>query len=360
MAAPYVRPRLRSTTGSMDFERPYPAGWFDRLIDAIDRAPGPNAAYLIGLLLLQAACITALLWWNAKVPIGEVDFLKLFIVVVAPYLLAARFYLDRVACAALDNFRPALTVDEREFERLRYELTTLPAETTRNATAIAVVVFLFNWGQAPDWLLEQYALSARSALILLAPLGLFTFVVASLSIAQAVHQLQMVDYLHGRATTIRLLRTKPLYAFSHVAARTGMSFLLLIYYAAAVRPDVLLASPPLKILVAAMIFTSVGCFVLPLRGMHRRVAAEKDHALARTALRFEALTTRLHDQIEAGDLADADKIAMQLAGVVTERDTLGRVSTWPWEPATVTAFVTTMVLPVIVWVLQRLATRMGL
>jgi hypothetical protein len=360
MAAPYVRPRLQPTPGSTDFERPYPAGWFDRLLDAIDRAPGPNAAYLVGLLLLEAIYVSSLLWWNAKVPIGEIDFLRLFIVVVAPYLLAVRYDLDRVACAALDNFRTALTVDDRELQRLRYELTTLPADTTRNATAIAIVVFVVNWGQAPAALLDQYALSARSALIFMAPLGLFTFIVASLSIAQAVHQLQMVDYLHGRATTIRLLRTKPLYAFSHLAARTGMSFLLLIYYAAAVRPDVLLASPPLKILVAAMIVTSVGCFLLPLRGMHRRIAAEKDHALSRTALRFEALTTRLHDQIEAGNLADADRIAMHLAGVVTERDAIARVSTWPWEPATVTAFVTTMVLPIIVWVLQRVATRMGL
>jgi hypothetical protein len=38
---------------------------------------------------------------------------------------------------------------------------------------------------------------------------------------------------------------------------------------------------------------------------------------------------------------------MQLAAVVTERDALSRVSTWPWQPSTLTAFVTTMVLPAI-------------
>jgi hypothetical protein len=350
---------VRYSTDSIAFQPPYPPGWFDRLIDWIDRAPGPNALYLVGLLFVQGAYVTGLIWWNGKLPVGEIDLPRLFIVVVAPYLLGVRYYLDRVACAALDDFRPALTVDEHEFQRLRYELTTLPARTTLGATAVALIVFLVNWGRAPGWLLEQYGPST-SALLFIGPLGLFTFAVAALSIAQAVHQLQMVDQLHERATTIRLFRTKPLYAFSHVAARTGMSFLLLIYYVAAVRPDVLLASPPLKILVLAMIVTSVGCFVLPLRGMHRRIAGEKDRALARTALRFETLTARLHEQIEAGDLTDADRIAMQLSGVVTERDALARVSTWPWEPATVTAFVTTMVLPAIVWVLQRLLTRIGL
>ena len=257
------------------------------------------------------------------------------------------------------GLRPAMTVDESELTRLRYMLTTLPRRTTRIITAVAVGFFIVNWLRAPAWLMEQYTSTARAGLFVMGPLGLFTFVVAALSIAQAVHQLQMVEYVHRHATTIRLFRTKPLYAFSHVAARTGMSFLLLIYYVAAVRPDVLFASPPLKLLLLVMVFTAVGCFVLPLRGMHRRIAAEKDRALAKTAQRFETLTARLHDQIESGNLADADKIAMQLSGVMTERDAIARVSTWPWEPATVTAFVTTMVLPAIVWVMQRAATRMG-
>jgi hypothetical protein len=226
-----------------------------------------------------------LIWWNGKLPVGEIAPVRLFMVVVAPYLLATRYYLDRVACAALDDFRPALTVDESEFQRLRYELTTLPIRTSRAVTALAVVVFAVNWGRAPAWFLDQYASSVHAALISMAPLGLFTFAVASLSIAQAVHQLQMVQLLHERATTIRLFRTKPLYAFSHVAARTGMIFLLLIYYVAVVRLDILLASPPLKTLMLVMVVTAVGCFVLPLRGMHLRIAAEKDRALAQTALR---------------------------------------------------------------------------
>jgi hypothetical protein len=50
---------------------------------------------------------------------------------------------------------------------------------------------------------------------------------------------------------------------------------------------------------------------------------------------------------------------MQLAGVMTERDAIARVPTWPWDTTTMTAFVTTMVLPVIVWILQRVLTRLG-
>jgi hypothetical protein len=344
---------------AIGFEPPYPAGWLDRLIDWIDRAPGSNVAWLVGFALLQATYVTGLCWWEGTLPVGDVDLPRLFVVVVAPYLLGTRFYLDRVACAALDDFRPALSVDDAELERMRYELTTLPARTTLVLTVFAAVVFLVNWVRIPTWILEQYAHTLGAGLIAMGPLGLFTFTVGVLSIAQAVHQLQMVERIHGRATTIRLFRTKPLYAFSRVAAQTGMSLLLLIYYVTAVRPDVLLASPPLKALVLAMVATAVGCFILPLRGMHRRIAAEKDRALAMTALRFETLTARLHERFEAGDITDGDKLATQLAGVVAERDAVARVPTWPWDTTTMTAFVTTMVLPVIVWILQRVLTRLG-
>jgi hypothetical protein len=360
MAAPDVRPRARPAGESLAFERPYPPGWFDRLIDLIDRTPGPNWLFPVVLLLAEASYVTGLLWWNGKLPVGQIDFSRLFIVVVAPYLIGARFYLDRVACAALDDFRPALAVDDAEFRRLRYELTTLPARTSHVVTALVVTAFLVNWGLAPPWFLEQYSPSQRSGLVEMGPIGLFTFAVAALSVAQAVHQLQMVQTLHDRAASIRLFRTKPLYAFSPVAAQTGMSLLLLIYYVGAVRPDIVLVSPPLRGLMVAMVATAVACFVLPLRGMHRRIAAEKGRALAQSALRLEALTARLHERVEQGVLEDADKLNQQLTSLITERDALNRVSTWPWEPATLTAFVTTMVLPAIVWVLQRVLAKMGL
>ena len=43
----------RSARGTANFERPYPPGWLDRLTDWVDRMPGPNALYCLGLLIFQ-------------------------------------------------------------------------------------------------------------------------------------------------------------------------------------------------------------------------------------------------------------------------------------------------------------------
>jgi len=341
------------------FERPYSPGWMDRLIDWVDRMAGPNALYCLGLLVLQFGYVTALLWFNGKLPVGSIDLRLAFVVVVAPYLLWVRFYLDRVAVAALDAFRPVLAVSDPEFLRLRYELTTLPARTTRVVTSVAIAAFLLNAVLLPRSIVFQYGSSLEAALIVIGPIALFTAAVVAVSIAQAIHQLRMVERIHALVGQVALLRAKPLYAFSQLTARTGVSFLLLAYYVAAVRPDLVSNSEALEVALVAMVPTAIACFVLPLRGMHRRLAAEKDRALAKVASRIEAVFVRLHERVDQGILADADKLNNQITSLLAEREALARVSTWPWEPATLTGFLTTLVLPALLWGAQRVLERVG-
>src|SRR5262245_57092726 len=332
-----------------NFERPYSPGWFDRLTDWVDRMPGPNFLSCVGLLLFQFGYLTAMLWLNGKLPVGSIDLRLAFVVVVTPYLLWVRFYLDRVAGAALDVFRPALAISDAEFLRLRYELTTLPARTTRTVTSVAIAAFLLNIALLPSSIVLEYGSSLEAALIAIGPVWLFTVAVVAVSTSQAIHQLRMVERLYDLVGKIALLRAKPLYAFSRLTARTGVSFLLLAYYIAAVRPDLVSRSPALKVLLLAMVPTAIACFVLPLRGMHRRLAAEKERALAQVASRLETVFVRLHDRVDQEILADADKLNMQVSSLSAEREALGRVSTWPWETATLTGFVTTLLLPVLLW-----------
>jgi cell division protein FtsL len=347
----------RSTRETASFERHYSPGWFDRLTDWVDRMPGPNALYCLGLLVFQFGYVTALLWFNGKLPVGSIDLRLVFMVVVAPYLIWVRFHLDRVAAAALDAFRPVLAVSDAEFLRLRYELTTLPARTTRIVTSLAIAVFFLNAVLLPGSVFWEFGSSFAAALIGIGPVGLFTVAVVAVSTFQAIHQLRMVGRVYDLVGKIALLRAKPLYAFSQLTARTGASFLLLTYYVAAVRPDLVSRSPALEALLVAMIPTAVACFVLPLRGMHRRLATEKDRALAEVASRFETVFARLHERVDQEVLTDADKFNLQITSLSAEREVLARVSTWPWEPATLTGFLTTLVLPVFLWVIQRVLER---
>jgi hypothetical protein len=351
---------LRSAEEPRGFEPPYPPGWLDRLSDWIDRMPGPNSAYYLGLGAVQLAYVTGVLWLNGKLPVGSVDLPRTFMVIVAPYFLWLRSYLDRVGGAAMDAFRPALAVSDAEFLALRYQLTTLPARTTRIVTAVAIAVSLANVSLLQDSTIEQYASSRGSALLQLGPIVVLVVAVTAVSVFQAIHQLRMVERIYGLVGKISLFRSKPLYAFSGLTARTGVGFLLAMYYVAAIRPDLAFGSPALRALLIAMVPIAIASFVLPLRGIHLRIAAEKSRALAEATSRFEALIVRLHERVDKEILVDADKLNMQITSLVAEREALSRLSTWPWDAATVTGFVSALVVPALLWVITRVLGRMGL
>ena len=80
-------------------ERPYAPGWLDRLIDWIDRMPGPNWVYPLALLVAQFLWVSGLLWWNGVTARASYHPSQIFVVAIAPYLLWMRFYLDGVAAA---------------------------------------------------------------------------------------------------------------------------------------------------------------------------------------------------------------------------------------------------------------------
>jgi hypothetical protein len=351
---------LRSAEEPRGLERPYPPGWVDRLIDWIDRMPGPNSAYYLGLAAVQLAYVTGLLWLNDKLPVGSVDLPRTFMVILAPYFLWLRSYLDRVAVAAMDAFRPALAVSDAEFLALRYQLNTLPARTTRIVTAVAIAFSLGNIALMRGSLLEPYGTSRGAALVQIGPVMALTLAVTAVSVFQATHQLRMVELIYGLVGKISLFRSKPLYAFSALTARTGVGFLLAMYYVAAVRPDLAFGATALRALLIAMVPISIATFVVPLQGIHLRIAAEKSRALAEATSRFEVLLVRLHERVDKEILADADKLNNQITSVIAEREALSRLSTWPWDTATVTGFVSALLVPVLLWVITHALDRMAL
>ncbi len=339
-------------------ERPYAPGWLDRLRERIDRAPGPDWLWALGLLALESAWVLAMLWWSGSLHEGF-DVSRIFVVAIAPYIVWVRFYLDGVAARAMDAFRPALAVSDDEFARLRYELTTLPAPLTRIATIVAAVGYVVNAALLPDRIIAEFGPSRGVAALMLAPVAIFTLAVVLISTAQAARQLWMVGILHGLAEHVNLFRVKPFYAFSGLAARTGMSFLVLAYLIVALRPDMVRDTPALQLLIVAVVPTAIACFVLPLYGMHERLVTEKDRLLTEANARFEILLARLHARVDENVLADAEKISHQLSSVAAEREAIARLSTWPWEAATMTGFLTTLVLPLLIWLLQRVLGKLG-
>jgi hypothetical protein len=102
---------------------------------------------------------------------------------------------------------------------------------------------------------------------------------------------------------------------------------------------------------------STALFVLPLNGMHRRLVREKAHQVTESDLRFEALARELHEQVDGRRFEQMDAINKAMASLTIETDKLKKISTWPWRPDTLRGFLSSIALPIVLWIITTLLSR---
>ncbi len=333
--------------------RPYTPSWFDDFTNRVEQLPFPVPAFYLGLALLLVG-IQILFQWQGW---GGVFFgFPLIYVVSLAYHLAFMHYLDHVAAGALARIRPLLSVSDSEYETMRYCLTTLPprpALLAGGCGALYGIVIL---------LVIPFSVQINDLhFVDNPPSRLFNFVftpvlffVVGVMLYHAVHQLNVVRRIYESGIRIDLFALRPLYAFSRLSALTvvGIGFSTYAWF---------LVSPVLLgfnlLFFVLFILVALLTFLLPLRGVHRRLDEEKERLLAENGSRHRTLIDELHRQVDSGDLAGVDDINKTLTSLELERTTLERVSTWPWKPETPRALVAALLLPVVVWLLQWLLER---
>jgi hypothetical protein len=159
---------------------------------------------------------------------------------------------------------------------------------------------------------------------------------------------------------VNLFRPAPLYAFSQLTVRTAIAFVVILSSTVLVTSSRLQSYPVVIVapFLVGGITVAVAAFVVPLQGMHRRISAEKKDLEWQAGQRLQAAMAEVHRAVDARDLSEADGLNKLLASLIAEREMLARLPTWPWQPGTVGAFVTAILLPIALFVvtheLQRL------
>jgi hypothetical protein len=109
---------------------------------------------------------------------------------------------------------------------------------------------------------------------------------------------------------------------------------------------------------AAVVLTSAALFVLPLNGMHRRLVREKSRLVTASNLRFEMAAADLHSLMGQRKFETVDALSKIMTSLVVERDTLKKLSTWPWEPDTLRGFISSIGLPIVLWLITTALSRL--
>ena len=333
------------------FVPPYPPSWLDRLIDWIDRRPGPAWVYYAAGILLLGIGSTASLILQAEAS-GDVIQPQALIYAAYPvYFVALMHYLDHQAArSALDTFRPALGATDADYARIEYELTTVPARGAWIAAALAVPLgFLFILVDERD----PFAPAALPGEFIAIVYTGFTVAAFLVLAYHTLRQLRQVSQLHAAALTINLLQPRPTYAFSRLTSRTAIGVLTFLYFDFLINPPSdSTSSLPYFTLTAAALVLMVAAFLLPLLGMHQRLVREKAKFEAEVNEGVELAYRELQKQVRSRSFGNVDELEKSLSALLRMREVVAKLSTWPWQPETLRGLLAAVGLPVAIWLIQ--------
>ncbi len=170
----------------------------------------------------------------------------------------------------------------------------------------------------------------------------------------------------AESTVVDIYRPGPLHALAALSARMGIGLMLVTgaitvfvapLQAGGTAFDYLSLVPFVGVPVAIAIVT----FLVPLYGTHGRLVEEKQRLEADADTRLRGLVAEINELIDSRRLGEVEPLNKALGAVIQQRDLVSRLSTWPWSTGTARALITAILLPVLLFVIQRLtAAGLGL
>lgn len=104
--------------------------------------------------------------------------------------------------------------------------------------------------------------------------------------------------------------------------------------------------------------TAVTAFIFPLGGIHERLHQEKERVGAENDVRLERAFRELHVRVDRGDLAGMTEFRGSISSMLDFRNEIRSVSTWPWGPGTLRNFLSALLLPIGLFLLQAFLSKL--
>lgn len=333
-------------------DRLFRSSWIDRLVDWITGLPGPSWLVFLVLFTLLGLLAHVGFWAAGQQTIGsfslDIFFNQLWMVAV----LFFHHLLDQDAKRALDDFRPLMNASDEQFSRDMYVFTNLPARPVLLLTLIGIPIALYlDPGFPSETPLRGNALS---------PLVLVGAISTSLALIFAyriLRQLRIISQFYSQTSAIDLYDLEPVYALSSHAARTGLTLLLAVYSNILITPEALEVSS-LFILVVLLTLLASAAFLLPLRGINRRLIEEKRKLLQSTQRRIKTAFEQIDESFDVNELGEMSALNSAVSALQNQKTFIENIPTWPWQASTLRAFISLLLLPIFIWAVQQILSRL--
>jgi tetrahydromethanopterin S-methyltransferase subunit F len=330
--------------------KPYAPSFIDRFMDFVERLPIPYGLTYLLFFILQSFIFQIIGWMTGWLPVYTFSPLVLLFPLWLWGPLAIMTYLDSVSLKALAGFSPLLDIQPESMRRLKYEFTTMPARSVIISSVIwGCIYFIFTYVTF-DTVYPAYGFGTLITAIVIIE-GLISFLAGSAIYYHSIRQLRLVNRTVKMVKQLDLFRLDPVYAFSVVTSRTGLAYLILLSLTLLMIP-IQMAFLPTLIMLILQVLLAAAAFTLPLGIVNHRLVTEKRRLLAELNQRLESTLERLHRCLDENKLGEVDQLNSAMTALNAEREVLTRIPTWPWRAGTITGFLSAIVLPIILFLMQ--------
>lgn len=329
---------------------PYQPSYINRFLRFIQRLPIPYWLTYLVLFLLHGFINLGFDWANGWLPAFAFSSVHFTwpLLLWAPLTLMT--YLDSNALQAVSNFSPLLDLQPEEMQRLKYEFTTMPASGVIWSGLIWTAIYTFLCYQ----LYPVYVTLGFGTLRIIHTFldGWIAYLIGFTFIYHTLRQLRLVHRTVKLVKQFNLFRLNSAYAFSVLTSHTSIGYILIYTFFTLITPTSYQTPTSFIVGLGLAIMGAMAAFALPLWGIHQRLVQEKSKLLTEHGQRIMLTLDRLHHCVDENKLDEVAQLNNAMESLNAERNILEKIRTWPWSTETLTGFLSAIILPVILFLIQ--------
>ena len=333
-------------------ERPYEPSLVNRLVDAVRASSVPAPAVYALLALALVAVEVGVKVADGTFPEGF-RLIHVILPLFAMTALPAIHAFGDGAAHALDTARPLLELSEQAVATTRYRLTTLPTGPTTVAAAVGLgSLALLTLVQPADTFEVLGVMTSPMTSAVEWSFQVLTWSGVGVTAFLILRQMRLIYEITTHHLRIDLFALGSIYAFSRLTAAHAV-FTTGIVVLSSVALSRLAATPQWVLFGGGPLVLAAATFVVPLWGAHRLLTLEKRRHLDGIGMRLERLIAELQSRVDRSDLAGMEDFTAALDGVVVAQREIRSISTWPWQPATLSGVASVLLAPLVIWLITR-------
>jgi len=326
--------------------------WLDHLFRRIEALPfKPWVTYLL-LYFGFVISFQLIAWLDGLRALGDFSITTFFNPVWVPAGLAGIHYLNTEGRRALKGFRPVMDTDEEEFRMIQTQMSTIPQPVVLSIQALVGLALFLVARTNPARLSSE--LQPGTATLWFAVIFM-TLGFSNLFIYfyQTFRRLKLVSRVYSMVKQINIFEQQPLYTLSAFNVKIG--FVWILFMNLNIVAFVLQTGPQATTfpLMFIEILLVILVFLFPAWGIHNRIQRAKEVLLTENGRQLEATNSKLNISLQENEHKDIVTYEKGVAALVSMRNEIGKSPTWPWDIGTFRSFLSAVLLPILLFVIQQ-------